>query len=84
MTTTRKKTRFKSIEATERRIRRLESHCYEYKQICDLYQQEKIMLAKLAATGPAFFNPLDAMEAEKLRDKLLRSVRINPDGTFID
>ncbi len=41
-------------------------------------------MAKLAATGPAFYYPLEAMAAEQLRDDILRvSCRLNPDGTPI-
>jgi hypothetical protein len=46
--------------------------------------QELKLLAKLAAKGPAFFNPLEAMAAEQLRDRVLRQFcRLNPDGTPI-
>ena len=32
---------------------------------------EKLLLARLSAKTPQFFNPLDAMAAEKLRDDIL-------------
>lgn len=40
------------------------------------------LLAKLAATGPAFSNPLEAMAAEKLRDVLLDAMGLQSDGTI--
>lgn len=41
-------------------------------------------MAKLAATGPAFHYPLEAMAAEKLHDEiLLDHCRLNPEGTPI-
>ena len=42
---------------------------------------EGIALAKYCADGPAFFNPLEAISVEKLRDMILDSVGLNPDGT---
>lgn len=40
-------------------------------------------LAKLAAKGPTFFNPLEAFAAEDVRDKILASMGMKPDGTFL-
>jgi len=79
-----KKTRFKSIENAERRIRLLEQRIRDYEEICTCKTDALRLLAKLAATGPAFFNPLEAAAAEKIRDELLYSMRMRPDGTFIN
>lgn len=39
------------------------------------------LLAMLAAKGPAFSNPLDAWEAETIRDDILRQLGMKPDGS---
>jgi hypothetical protein len=41
------------------------------------------LLARLAAKGPAFDNPLEAMAAGKIRDEVLCDIGLNPDGTKI-
>ena len=79
-----KKTRFKSLESAERRIRQLQQRIKDYEAICARKTDELHLLAKLAATGPAFFNPLEAAAAEKIRDALLYRMRMNPDGTFLN
>ena len=63
-------------------MRALEKVIEEYRGIVDRFEHERIMLAKLAATGPAFMNPLAAMAAVKLRDNLLLREGLNPDGSF--
>jgi hypothetical protein len=85
-----KKTRFKSIESAEARIRILERRIQEYEGICTRYkgdyetaQNVCLMLAKLAADGPAFYNPLEAMAAKQGRDMILHGAGINPDGSPI-
>lgn len=72
---------FKSIDGAVRKIRTLEKAIVQYQRICDRLEFEKRQLAKLAATGPVFFNPLDAIAAEKLRDETLARIGLNPDGT---
>ena len=62
--------------------RSLATRAVEYEEVLDLYRTEKKLLAKLAATGPAFDNPLEAMAAKKLRDVVLSSIGLNPDGTL--
>jgi hypothetical protein len=66
-----------NIEYAVKRIRQL-------KQPIKELEDETVVLAKLAATGRAFFNPLEAFAAESIRDRILRDkCRLNPDGTFI-
>ena len=79
-----------SIFGAQRRVRKmvaeLERSEFRLRDLfieCELLQHERRELAKLAATGPAFFNPLWAMEAEKIRDRVLRELGMNPDGSFI-
>lgn len=72
----------KSISGAERKVRRLQKTVAEYEAIIDRFKHEQMMLAKLAATGPAFMNPFNVIAAEKLRDDLLRREGMNPDGKF--
>jgi len=90
MKTKAKKTRFKSIETAEKRIRLLDWRLKELEDICTRYRQDakrerekNLLLAKLAAKGPAFFNPIEAMAAEIARDYILAENGINPDGSPI-
>jgi len=40
----------------------------------DIIDMLKQSLAKLAAQTPQFFNPLDAMQAEQIRDRILSTL----------
>lgn len=73
----------RSLKAAENRVNLLQRHLQELDAIARRYKLERDAIAKLAATGPAFFNPLDAAEAEGIRNRVLREQRMNPDGTFI-
>ena len=78
------KHRYKSIDGAVRRIRELEKQIKELDDIASRLSNETVALAKLAATGPTFFNPLGAFAAEAIRDRILRDkCRLNPDGSFI-
>lgn len=72
----------RSISGAIRRIRDLEFQLNQSNKLLEQWKNERILLAKLAATGPAFFNPLEAFAAEKIRDQILASQRINPNGSF--
>lgn len=81
----------KSIAGAQRRVRELEKHIVNLDSIIGYWiDREKNcanlckILARLAARGPAFFNPLEAMAAENVRDGILREMGMNPDGTFIE
>jgi len=74
----------RSLKGAQNEVRRLR------KCVLDLIHEnmrlarDRRTLAKLAAEGPAFFNPLEAMAAEKIRDEiLLRECRLNFDGSPI-
>lgn len=80
----------KSISGAQRRVRELEklrsqltalleNHATRLKEADGKLKS----LAKLAAKGPCFFNPLEAFSAEHLRDEILASMGLNPDGTFM-
>lgn len=90
MATKAKKTRFKSQESAEARVRLLEKRLHELDAIATRYSNElkqqrklSLLLAKLAAKGPAFFNPLEILDAQRCRDLILSQNGMNPDGSFI-
>lgn len=89
-TATKKKPRFKNLETAEARIRLLEKRFKELEDICTRIKQEaktekekNLLLAKLAAKGPAFFSPIEAATAETVRDHILQEHGMNPDGSWI-
>lgn len=51
--------------------------------LLDVLRSQNIQLAKLAAKGPAFFNPLEVMAAEGVRDRILKDLGMAPDGSFL-
>jgi len=63
--------RAKSITGAQRRVRDLERQVQERDALLERWNKERQLLARLAAKGPAFFNPLEAMYAEKIRDEIL-------------
>lgn len=74
----------KTLSGATRRVRQLERIVQEYEMILGRMQTEQKLLAKLAATGPAFHNPLHIAEAVTVRDRVLKeSCRLNPDGSPI-
>ena len=76
------KHRYRSIAGAVRRIRELQRQVDYLQEIVRKWEQDRILLAKLAAKGPAFDNPLVAWEAEKVRDAVLSLSGLNPDGSF--
>lgn len=43
-----------------------------HNRVCiERLEAERLLLAKLAAKEPQFFNPLEAMDAQRLRDRIL-------------
>jgi hypothetical protein len=44
-------------------------------------KRELQLMAKLAATGPAFYNPLHVVAAQEIRDRILREIGLKPDGS---
>jgi hypothetical protein len=72
----------KTLSGAQRRVRELLKQRDEANEVIGRLMHERIQLAKLAAKGPAFFNPLEAMEAEQIRDLVLARLNMNPDGTF--
>lgn len=63
--------RARSFKGAVHEVRRLRNHVRECHELLERFDKERKMLAKLAAETPQFFNPLDVMEAKKIRDKIL-------------
>lgn len=77
----------KSLAGAQRKARELQRDNQRLrKQIADLgrylvrAQHVQRMLARLAAKGPAFDNPIIVWEAEAIRDQLLAELGLSPDG----
>lgn len=63
-----------SLPAAIREVRRLRHMYRELDAIAIRYRQERNTMARLAAEKPQFFNPLEAMDAKKLRDEIIRTI----------
>lgn len=73
----------KTIAGAERRVRELMKQVDQLQASLEHYKSERHWLAKLAATGPAFNDPLIIYEARKLRDRILRDeLGLFPDGSY--
>lgn len=73
----------KSLAGAQTEVRRLRRKNAELIETLDQMVAQRNQLAKLAATGPAFFNPLEIIEAKRIRDFILYNLNMNPDRTFI-
>lgn len=80
----------KTITGAQRKVRELQRDIEQLRaELADVdrylvrEQHTSRLLARLAATGPAFDNPLIAWEAEERRNKILAELGLNPDGTPI-
>ena len=78
------KTKYKprTLSGAAQRVAQLQSQIDERESLLKQWYADRIALAKLAAKGPAFFNPLEAMAAEKVRDAILAKIGMRPDGSF--
>lgn len=74
----------KSLAGAQRRVRALLKQRAHLISLLERYVSERKALAKLAAKGPAFSNPLEAFAAEKVRDAVLNELGMNPDGSFLE
>lgn len=73
----------KSITGAQDYVRRLLKLRRETEALLDSYARDRVLLARLAAEGPAFDNPIICYQAKKVRDEILKHLGMNPDGTFI-
>jgi len=69
------------VEQLREVIREMSQKATEQQHLIEGLHKERVALARLAAKGPAFSNPIEAWEAEALRDLILASIGLNPDGT---
>lgn len=72
----------KTISGAQAYVRMLQKSRSEIVALLERYAVERRMMAMLAADGPAFMNPLEAMAAKVKRDEILRDeCHLNPDGS---
>lgn len=72
--------RFKTHAAAEQRLAQVEEKLEQERDRLERCRQQMLMLAKLAADGPCFFNPLHVAEAKALRNDLLYQAGLRPNG----
>ena len=70
----------KTITGAQRRVRELQKQNDDLNELASRLMNERVALAKLAADGPAFFNPLEVMNAKRIRDGILARNGFGPDG----
>lgn len=68
----------KTLSGAQAYARQLLKRIQRDNELMDRLAQERILLAKLAADEPMFFNPIEAMAAKKLRDDVLRWEGVAP------
>lgn len=74
----------KTLKGATGRVRALQEQLDHLDKLAGRFMLQRQELAKLAAEGPAFDNPLKIYEAKKLRDLILeKECGLNPDGSFI-
>lgn len=71
-----KKYKAKSMAGAQRRVRELEKQVAAWREVAEKFHEERTLLAKLSAETPQFFNPLDVMEAKKIRDSILKPLNV--------
>jgi ATPase subunit of ABC transporter with duplicated ATPase domains len=78
----------KSLAGAARKVRQLQraadqlrSELNDLRRYLVREQHTSRLLARLAATGPAFTNPIIAWEAQARRDQILAELGLNPDGS---
>jgi hypothetical protein len=76
--------RAKTISGAQSRVRMREKQLEEADEKMSRLYDELGLLARLAATGPAFYNPMEVAAAERVRDRVLRNwFDMNADGSLI-
>lgn len=61
----------RSLKGAEAMVRNHRKQIADLNAILERWAKERGMLAKLAAGTVQFFNPIDMIEAEKIRDSIL-------------
>lgn len=74
----------KTLSGAQSRVRDLEKVRAKMEKLLRQYQQERRLLAMLAADGPCFDNPIVVAEAKQMRNNVLRiECRLTPDGKYL-
>ena len=82
--TKRRAYRARTISGAQREVRRLMLQLEESRAWAAGLYKERNLLARLAADGPAFDNPLVVAWAKHVRDRILREhFGLAPDGTIL-
>lgn len=68
----------KSLVAAQTRVRQLQRQVADRDTLLAQFDHERKMVAKLAAETPQFYNPLVAMEAKQIRDRILALPNAQP------
>lgn len=66
----------RTLSGAQDRVRRLENLNARLMAMLDRWDQERKLLARLAADTPQFDNPLQVAEAKQLRDSILAQGRV--------
>ena len=62
----------KTLKGAQTRVRQLQKQITACHDLLNRFDYERKMLAKLAAETAQFYNPLDVLEAKRIRDHLLK------------
>lgn len=73
----------RTLRGATQRVRAMQESLVRIDRLARKYYDERNALAKLAADGPAFDNPLVVFEAKCVRDRVLRELGLRPDGSWI-
>lgn len=63
----------KSLASAQKRVRQLQRQVADRDELLNQFDRDRRLLAMLAADTPQFFNPLVAMEAKNVRNRILAS-----------
>ncbi|MBC7773443.1 MAG: hypothetical protein H7210_13180 [Pyrinomonadaceae bacterium] len=78
----RKPYRAKSLRGAQTYVRALIKQVDHMTKLFEEAHAHRTQLAKLSATGPAFYNPIEATNAQQVRDEILRAwCKMKPDGS---
>jgi len=80
----------KTLSGAQAEVRSLRRHLESCHKLVDKFAGENkelraqlVEMAKLAADGACFDNPILVARVTKLRDEILRSIGLAPDGKFL-
>lgn len=61
----------KTLSGAQARVRQLQRQIHERDELLKQFDLERVMMAKLAADSPQFYNPIIVAEAKRIRDRIL-------------